>query len=346
MKVVIILAICALTAVAAVPIPEEERVSGENGWYIPQADGSLVWVSIEEGEQMLDELENKEEIEGRLSTVPVSFYLYTNRNPSKKQKITETAKSINNSDFDASNPTRFVIHGWTQSYTAGMNKDIRAAWLGRGKYNVIIVDWARARSVDYATSVVAVPKVGKKVASMINYLVENFGMSLEETEVIGHSLGAHIAGYAGKNTKNGLLHAIVGLDPALPLFSYNKPNKRLNANDANYVESIQTNGGQLGFLKPIGKGAFYPNGGKSQPGCLLDVTGACSHARSTAYYAEAVARDDFPSMSCGDYQEAVKDDCGSSYSGVKMGAVTNAYMVNGDYYVPVHSSSPYGYGYA
>ncbi|XP_011200906.2 phospholipase A1-like isoform X2 [Bactrocera dorsalis] len=340
MKVVIILAICALTAA----LPEEERVSGENGWYIPQADGSLVWVSTEEGEQLLADLEQQEEMEGRLLPVPVKFYLYTNANPSKGQKITETVKSITNSNFDASNPTRFVIHGWAQSYIAGMNKDIRAAWLARGKYNVIVVDWARGRSVDYASSVVAVPKTGKKVASMINFLVTNFGMNLDETEAIGHSLGAHVAGYAGKNTKNGLLHAIVGLDPALPLFSYNKPNKRLNANDANYVESIQTNGGQLGFLKPIGKGAFYPNGGKTQPGCILDLTGACSHARSTAYYAEAVARDDFPSMHCGDYEEAVKDDCGTSYSGVKMGAVTNAYMVSGDYYVPVRSSSPYGYG--
>ncbi|XP_054081757.1 pancreatic triacylglycerol lipase-like [Zeugodacus cucurbitae] len=293
---------------------------------------------------MLADLEKKEEMEGRILPVPVTFYLYTNKNPSKGQKITETAKSINNSDFDANNPTRFVIHGWTQSYTAGMNKDIRAAWLGRGKYNVIIVDWARARSVEYASSVVAVPKAGQKVASMINYLVEKHGMSLETTEVIGHSLGAHVAGFAGKNTKNGLLHAIVGLDPALPLFSYNKPNKRLNSNDAQYVESIQTNGGKLGFLKPIGKGAFYPNGGKSQPGCPLDVTGACSHARSCAYYAESVSRDDFPSMRCGDYQEAVKDTCGSSYSGVKMGAVTNAYMVAGDFYVPVHSSAPYGFG--
>ncbi|XP_039948848.1 phospholipase A1-like [Bactrocera tryoni] len=343
MKVLVILAVCAL-AVVAVPISEEERINGENGWYVPQADGSLIWVSIEEGEQMLDELEKQEEIQSRLLPVPVTFYLYTNRNPSKGQKIKESFKSISESEFDASNPTRFVIHGWTQSYTAGMNKDIRAAWLGRGKYNVIVVDWERARSVDYASSVVAVPKVGEKVASMINYLVDIHDLSLNDTEVIGHSLGAHVAGYAGKSTRNGLLHAIVGLDPALPLFSYNKPNKRLNANDAHYVESIQTNGGELGFLKPIGKGAFYPNGGKTQPGCLLDLTGACSHARSTAYYAEAVARDDFPSMRCGDYEEAVKDDCGTSYSGVKMGAITNAYMVNGDYYVPVRSSSPYGFG--
>ncbi|XP_039948850.1 pancreatic triacylglycerol lipase-like [Bactrocera tryoni] len=342
MKVLVILAVCGL-AVAAVPIPEENRINGENGWYVPQANGSFIWVSIEEGEQMLDELEKQEAVQSRLLPVPVTFYLYTNRNPSKGQKITETFKSISESEFDASNPTRFVIHGWIQSYTADMNKDICAAWLASGKYNVIIVDWARARSVDYATSVAAVAKTGEKVASMINYLVESFAMSLVETVVIGHSLGAHVAGYAGKNTKKGLLHTIVGLDPALPLFSYNKPKKRLSANDAHYVESIQTNGGTLGFLKPIGKGAFYPNGGKSQPGCPLDVTGACSHQCSCSYYAEAVARDNFSSMRCDDYKKAVNNKCDSFYSGVKMGTVTNAYVVTGEYYVPVHSSTPFGF---
>uniref|UniRef100_W8CDP0 Pancreatic triacylglycerol lipase n=1 Tax=Ceratitis capitata TaxID=7213 RepID=W8CDP0_CERCA len=345
MKFLILLTIC-VVAVAAGPIPEDERVNGENGWYIPQADGSFVWVSTEEGEELVEKLEKEEEMEGRISTVPVTFYLYTNQNPSKPSKITESAKSIKNSNFNADYPTRFIIHGWTQSYTSSMNSDIRAAWLARGKYNVIVVDWARARSVDYASSVAALSKTGKKVASMINYLNENHGMKLDEVEVIGHSLGAHVAGYAGKGTKAGLLHAIVGLDPALPLISWKKPNKRLSANDAQYVESIQTNGGQLGFLKPIGKGAFYPNGGKSQPGCGWDLTGACDHARSCTYYAEAVARNSFPSMRCGDYQEAVKNNCGVSYSDVKMGGDTNAYVVSGDFYVPVHSSSPYGYGYA
>ncbi|XP_034665223.1 pancreatic triacylglycerol lipase-like [Drosophila subobscura] len=338
MKTFILLAFCALAA-SAYPVNEADRVNGENGWYVPQQDGSFEWVDKDVAEEWMAQ---QEILESRgLTTVPVTFYLYTSSNPTKGQKISATSKSIDNSNFNAGNPTRFVIHGWTQSYTAGMNKQIRAAWLGQGDYNVIVVDWARARSIDYATSVMAVSATGKKVANMINFLNSNYGMSLNDLYVIGHSLGAHVAGYAGKNT-NGQVYTIIGLDPALPLFSYNSPNKRLNSNDAWYVESIQTNGGQLGFLKPIGKGAFYPNGGKSQPGCFMDVTGACSHGRSTTYYAEAVAEDNFGTIKCGDYQSAVNDQCGSTYSGVRMGADTNAYMVSGDFYVPVNSNSPFG----
>ncbi|XP_037947730.1 phospholipase A1 VesT1.02-like [Teleopsis dalmanni] len=347
MKLIWVLALFALAAATtAFPENDDTHIHGENGWWVPQKDGSYVWMGEDEAEDMLTRMEAEEEFKERLSisTSPVTFYLYTAKNPKKGTKITTTTKSVNKSNFNAANPTRFVIHGWTQSYLSSINSDIRQAWLSRGDYNVIFVDWARARSVDYASSVSAVSGVGKKVAAMVDFLVQNYGMSLETLDVIGHSLGAHVAGFTGKNVKSGQVHTIVGLDPALPLFSYKKPNKRLNSEDGFYVESIQTNGGQLGFLKPIGKGAFYPNGGETQPGCILDVTGACSHGRSVTYYAEAIQIDDFVTMKCYDYEDAVAKNCGSSYSSVRMGAMTNAYMVEGDFYVPVNSKSPYGYG--
>lgn len=60
----------------------------------------------------------------------------------------------------------------------------------------------------------------------------------------------------------GKLPKIIGLDPAAVLFSIDKPNERLNSDDATYVETIQTS--KLGFFDPIGKVSFYPNGGTIQ----------------------------------------------------------------------------------
>lgn len=67
---------------------------------------------------------------------------------------------------------------------------------------------------------------------------------------------------AGKNVRAGKLPKIIGLDPAFPLFSIDKPHERLNSSDAIYVETIQTS--KLGFFDPIGKVSFYPNGGLIQ----------------------------------------------------------------------------------
>ncbi|XP_051862817.1 LOW QUALITY PROTEIN: phospholipase A1-like [Drosophila albomicans] len=336
MKVFIVLA-ALLAAVCALPI--EDRINGENGWYIPRIDGTSEWMDLAEGEQLL---EKGALMEGRISTNAVNFYLYTKSNPTDGKKIEAKEASIRDSHFNKDHPTRFVIHGWTQSHSDSMNTRITKAWLSKGDYNIIIVDWARARSVDYASSVMAVAGAGGKVGDMIKYLNEHHGMSLDSLYVIGHSLGAHVSGYAGKTVGEGRIHTIIGLDPALPLFSYNKPNKRLSSGDAHYVESIQTNGGKLGFLKPIGKGAFYPNGGKKQPGCGIDATGSCSHGRSVTYYAEAVTEDNFGTIKCGDYEDAVAKRCGSTYSSARMGADTNAYMVDGEFYVPVNSKQPFG----
>jgi len=308
----------------------EKQINGENGWILPNG----TWLGLMEGDE-LSEIHSD-----------VTFYLYTNNNPTEGHHISSDEKSIRGSHFHIERPTKFVIHGWKGSYKDAMNKWITSAWLSRGDFNLIVVDWAGSRTENYVSAAKAVESAGFKVGEMIEHLHRNFDMPVKNLEIIGHSLGAHVAGFAGKRVAELLnsekVHAIVGLDPAMPLFSWDKPEKRLASTDANYVESIQTNGGKLGFIKPIGRGTFYPNGGKRQPGCGDDLDGLCAHTRSVTYYVEAVERDNFGSIRCADYKAAVAMECASQYMGVRMGAVTNAYMVNGDFYVPVNNAAPYG----
>lgn len=225
-----------------------------------------------------------------------------------------------------------------------MNSGIRAAWFLSGNYNMIAVDWSRGRSLEYASSVAAASATGGKVAKLVDFLVKEYGMSLDTLEVVGFSLGAHVAGHTAKQVSTGKVHKVVGLDPAMPMLSYDKPAKRLSSNDAFYVESIQTNGGTLGYTKPIGRAAFYPNGGKSQPGCGIDLTGGCSHQRAVIYYVESLKMNNFPSMRCASYEYAINKDCGSTYSSVRMGSLQNEFIAVGEFYVPVNKESPFGLG--
>ncbi|KAH8363337.1 hypothetical protein KR084_008455, partial [Drosophila pseudotakahashii] len=326
-----------LPCFVVIALPIEERVNGENGWFVPQEDGSLKWMDKKNAEELL---KSSAPIESRSNEV--SFYLYTQQNPTEGQEIKNDASSIEDSHFDKNHGTRFVIHGWKGRYTDSMNVDITNAWLSRGDFNVIVVNWDRSQSVDYAMSVRAVPGAGTKVGEMIEYLHENHGMSLETLKVIGHSLGAHVAGYTGKQVGNQRVHTIVGLDPALPLFSYDTPDKRLSSEDAFYVESIQTNGGVKGFVKPIGKATFYVSGGRKQPGCGVDVAGTCSHARSVLYYAEAVTENNFGTIQCEDYLSALANECGSTFSNVRLAEERNADNVEGHFYVPVNNEAPFG----
>lgn len=308
----------------------------DGGWFVPREDGSFYWISEKESKI----ISNK--TNGHAATI--KLYLYTISNPKNPEYIDPSiSDSLKKTHFDSRNPTRIIIHGWQNSYLDAVNVDLRNAYLKQGEYNVISVDWsADAKNLNYPLAAQKVKEVGKQVAAFIDFAHKHHGLSFESLEVDGHSLGAHCAGFAGKNVKRGRINVIRGLDPALPLFSYDKPAERLSSTDANYVESIQTNGGKLGFLKPIGEAAFYPNGGKSQPGCGIDVSGSCSHGRAYEYYAEAIVHNGFRSISCFNYDLAVKKNCGKSYSDNKLGDPANDHGVSGVFYTPVNKHPPFG----
>lgn len=99
--------------------------------------------------------------------------------------------------------------------------------------------------------------------------------------MVGHSLGAHVAGFAGRAVQDltgGLQIArITGLDPAGPLYSefWVGEDNRLNNDDAELVVAIHTDGGLAGYINPIGDIDFYPNGGvQPQPGCSITIIAA------------------------------------------------------------------------
>lgn len=64
-------------------------------------------------------------------------------------------------------------------------------------------------------------------------------------------------------------HSISGLDPALPLYTFQSKKQRLCPSDAAFVDIIHTDGGVLGLPFPMGHADFFPNGGVGlQPGCV------------------------------------------------------------------------------
>ena len=74
--------------------------------------------------------------------------------------------------------------------------------------------------------------------------------------MIGHSIGAHIAGFAGKTFTEGtglLIQKISGLDPAGPCFNNEPSDLRLSKTDADFVDVIHTDIMAQGIIDPIGK---------------------------------------------------------------------------------------------
>ena len=61
-----------------------------------------------------------------------------------------------------------------------------------------------------------------------------------------------------------------GLDPASLYFITDQTSFRLDESDAQYVDVIHTDAGVFGNSLASGHTDFWPNGGGSQPGCLLN----------------------------------------------------------------------------
>lgn len=160
---------------------------------------------------------------------------------------------------------------------------------------------------------------------------------------IGHSLGAHISGAAGrsflKETKR-LLPRITGLDPANPCFNEGESLGGLQRGDAAFIDIIHSNSGVLGKRDPIGDLDFYPNGVISlQPGCF-DIT--CAHGRAWELYAESVEPGkeyNFPAVRCNSLLTLRTGGClGETYP-MGYAVPTN---IKGNYFLATKSDPPFG----
>lgn len=133
----------------------------------------------------------------------------------------------------------------------------------------------------------------------------------------------------------------------MPLFRLKNPQNRLADTDAEYVETLHTNGLTLGFYNPIGKAAFYPNGGRSQPGCDEDYYGLRAHLLASTYLAEAIAKGNentFHSVKCDSFDDMKKRQCSDFHGDVRMGDPENFQKAEGVYYLEIYPSTRFGMG--
>ncbi|XP_033111033.1 uncharacterized protein LOC117112092 [Anneissia japonica] len=291
--------------------------------------------------------------------INTNFLLYTRLNDNIPMTIDRTdPSSLKISTFNSLKRTVFLIHGYTE---AGLFSDwvqnVKTKLLEIENVNVVVVDWGLGAHDIYYKSVQNIRVVGAEIGLFIQFLNKEAGFPNRKIHIIGHSLGAHTAGYAG--AMNPGIARITGLDPAGPEFRYNDPECRLDPTDAVLVDNIHTDGETLvslgfGLLQPLGHMDFYPNGGKEQPGCPATVFDAlaaidevsCSHSRSHQYFLESMdqaARCTFKAYPCASWDRFVEgkcSDCGL-FGCPTMGYYADLSLASGNFYLETQSSEPF-----
>lgn len=114
--------------------------------------------------------------------------------------------------------------GYTESYTTQSTQTVLNAFITRGGYNILVIDWAKYSKGNYLTDAIrnAYPVAAIIAANLLKMRDEGF--DLENFYLVGHSLGCHLLGFIGRNYRKFsnqtlAISRITALDPAGPFFS-------------------------------------------------------------------------------------------------------------------------------
>ncbi|XP_071118489.1 pancreatic triacylglycerol lipase-like [Haliotis cracherodii] len=263
-------------------------------------------------------------------------------------------------------PTKVIIHGFNDRGDNPWVKNMVKELLKKGSMNVVVVDWRKGASAfDYQQAVADIRVVGAMTARLLTKLQEQ-GADSATFHMIGHSLGAHVAGYAGRrNTDTGRVGRITGLDPAGPSFEDTNPTVRLDPTDAVFVDVIHTDTEPLtrmgmGIKQLSGHVDFYPNGGVDQPGCPAHIAHmlvtllsgkstfigsfACSHMRAVYIFTESInSLCQFKATRCPSTKNITHNACtGCPETGCpRMGFYADSNKTPGIYFTSTHDKAPF-----
>ncbi|KAK0096575.1 hypothetical protein PV326_005119 [Microctonus aethiopoides] len=247
----------------------------------------------------------------------VLFLLYTQSNTEKPYFLKfGDVDNLNKSPFDPASETKIIIHGYGDTaFLDPYLHCLKMNYLKKKNYNIIMVDWTL---------------LNKNEA----YLV------MEMARLVGHSLGGHVAGFAGKYN-SGLVGRITGLDIGGGGYEFPRlkdPEDRLDKMDAVFVDVIHTSAGIIGITAPVGHADFYPNKGTiPQPECVLPPAVVCSHVSAVVFMYNSIKYPDrFDAVECDSWENYENGSC-SDNSISKMGEYADR-NARGKYYLKTSPS--------
>ncbi|VDI55479.1 pancreatic lipase-related protein 1 [Mytilus galloprovincialis] len=130
----------------------------------------------------------------------ITFHLYTRINPTNDQVLDPNGSgtSVMSTNFNDAHKTVFIIHGFNGKKEDNWIKLMKSALIQYFDVNVIVVVWAEGAKDNYIRAVANTRVVGAVTANMIKLLQRSSSLTLDNVHLVGHSLGAHVAGYVGE----------------------------------------------------------------------------------------------------------------------------------------------------
>ena len=237
---------------------------------------------------------------------------------------------------------------------------------------VVVTDWGKGAgktALYYSQAAANTRYVGVCIAKLLySFRLRFVLLGLKpKLHCVGHSLGAHVCGFAGaaykKISEDLMLDRITGLDPAGPLFSTDshwpfnnreiEDDARLSKDDAKFVDVIHTNcwGGRnlsphYGTMNCLGHQDFFPGAegvfGNDMPGCSGK---SCSHSFAYKLFISSITSPCMVLQACNNTDNRQVNACTdiSSSSIPMMGFWSERFSLSNDsiFTVDVSASEPF-----
>ncbi|XP_051170178.1 pancreatic lipase-related protein 2-like isoform X2 [Leptopilina boulardi] len=298
---------------------------------------------------------------------------FANRKNREKIKIQTWPHIKVASYYKAKRPTVILTHGLSSDANTEWMKNLTDSFLYKNDYNIFLINWEEGASYLYCQAASNTRIVAAEIVRLIRHLESHYFIDLSKFHLMGHSLGAHIMSYVGKQIKG--IGRLTALDPAQPGFQGKNALVRLDNADAKFVDVIHTDGKPfcpflgLGMEVSVGSVDFFVNGGLAQPGCIFDgkiynITSikdivnitmdviynlaTCSHSRAARYMAVAI-RDECKmwgyrynaTYSNHRYENFIlKESCTPDHCNL-MGLDTHKYRARGNFAVKTTGNYPF-----
>ncbi|RXG53632.1 Pancreatic triacylglycerol lipase [Armadillidium vulgare] len=170
-------------------------------------------------------------------------------------------------------------------------KDMAAALLQYGDYNVLRVDWGKGSLTLPDQALANTKVVGEEIAYFVNTLKEEFNLNPSNCHCIGHSMGGYVCGFAGQGINK--LGRITALDPAPKEF---------------FEDTIK-----LGVTYPL-TSLLNPTNNLEEN--IIDLVAnevACGHLRPITYYIQSILNPScqWVSYECSSFERFQKGECAS-----------------------------------
>ncbi|KAG8189510.1 hypothetical protein JTE90_008472 [Oedothorax gibbosus] len=140
------------------------------------------------------------------ATIPTKFILFTKAHPKEHHDLSvDDLEEIEEAPINPNHRTMFLVHGFFDSRLYGKwMEELKDNILLNSDNNVIIVDWSKGNGAPYTQATANTRVVGAEIALLIQTLQKYKGVNPMDCHIVGHSLGAHIAGYAGERLNKTL----------------------------------------------------------------------------------------------------------------------------------------------